>query len=241
MIQFNLLPDVKLEYIKARRARRLIIGISVITVGISIGILVLVFSVGALQKKHLHDLSADITKESKQLENVPQLNKILTVQNQLLSLSGLHDGKPSATRLFGYLNELTPANVNISSFKIDFVEHTVTIQGDADALASVNKYIDTLKFTTYHEDKETSDKPKAFSDVVLSSFGVANANQGKGNSAPQPKATYSITLSYDEQLFDITKNIALTVPKLITTRSQLDQPTDLFTPPITKPENEGTQ
>lgn len=233
MIQFNLLPDVKLEYIKARRERRLVVSIAVIAVGVSVGLLVLVFMVGVFQKKHLSDLSTDITKESKQLQDTPQLNKILTVQNQLTSLPGLHDAKPAGTRLFGYLNELTPAQVNITSFNIDFATYTIKIDGDADALASVNKYIDTLKFTTYHESKDASNKsdPKAFSNVVLSSFGVANNKDDKSASA-KSLITYNLTLSYDPVLFEITKEVNLTVPaNLITTRSQLDQPTDLFTPP----------
>lgn len=243
MIQFNLLPDVKLEYIKARRERRLVVSIAVIAVGVSVGLLVLVFMVGVFQKKHLSDLSADITKESKQLQDKPQINKVLTVQNQLQSIGGLHDGKPSASRLFGYLNELTPAQANITNLEIDFNEHTVLIEGDADALSTVNKYIDTLKFTTYrtNEDKEdtlSNDLPKAFSNVVLSTYGVATDEKQQD----KPKVTYGVTLAYEPTIFDITKELTLVVPpNKVTTRSQLLQPTDLFTQPLENAPAEGTR
>lgn len=239
MIQFNLLPDVKLEYIKARTQRRLVMGISVIAVGVSVGLLILVFTVGAFQKKHLSDLNDDITSESNELKQKPHINKILTVQNQLQSLTGLHAAKPSASRLFGYLNELTPANTGITSFNIDFNEHTIKIEGTADALSTVNKYADTLKFTTYKLQGEdgsedsassSSDKSqgtKAFSNVVLSSFGVGKG-EGTANAAAS-KATFNLTLSYDPVIFDTTKNVNLVIPQLVTTRSQVLQPTDLFT------------
>lgn len=234
MIQFNLLPDVKLEYIKARRERRLVVSIAVIAVGVSVGLLVLVFMVGVFQKKHLSDLSTDITKESKQLQDKPQINKVLTVQNQLQSIGGLHDGKPSASRLFNYFNELTPAQANITNLELNFAENTILIEGDADALSTVNKYVDTLKFTTYHMADNAGDTsggklPFAFSNVVLSTFGVASNDK---ESADKTKITYSITLAYDPLIFDVTKEVSLEVPNKVTTRSQLLQPTDLFTPAI---------
>lgn len=222
MIQLNLLPDVKLEYIKAQRSRRLVTTIAVLASLAAIALLVILFSVDALQKKHLSDLESDIKSESSQLQQKPDINKILTVQNQLQSLTQLHDSKPAASRLFDYLNQVTPANVNINNFSIDFSQQTVTITGTADALSSVNKYVDTLKYTKYAV-KGGSDSNPAFSNVVLSSFGLDTSAQDKSQSA-----TYTINLSYDKTIFDVTQDIKLSVPNLVTTRSQLDQPTDLF-------------
>ena len=152
MIQLNLLPDVKLEYIKAQRSRRLVFSVSVLVTIASVALLLLLLSVEGLQKKHLSDLNNDISSETSKLQNEPQINKILTVQNQLESLTALHAGKPAATRLFDYLNQVTPANVNITDFSIDFTKQTTTVTGTSDSLSSVNKYVDTLKFTTYTTD-----------------------------------------------------------------------------------------
>lgn len=223
MTQLNLLPDVKLQYIKAQRTRRLVLTVSILVGAAAIALLAILLSVDGLQKKHLSDLNRDIASESSKLQAEPQINKILTVQNQLESLTALHAGKPAASNLFDYLNEVTPVQVSINNFTIDFTKQTIIITGTTDALSSVNKYVDTLKYTTYSSDSQSSGNNTAFSDVVLTTFGVNN-----GTSDSSQAANYSISLSYDKNIFDIAQKITLTVPNLTTTRLSLQQPTDLF-------------
>lgn len=225
MIQLNLLPDVKLEYIKAQRARRLVFSVSIMVAAVSAGILLFLLSIDGLQKKHLSDLSSDISSESSKLQKEPNIQKILTVQNQLGSLTTLHSQKPAADRLFSYLIELTPANVNINDMKIDFTQQTMNITGTADSLSNVNKYVDTLKYTSYTSGTDKTKNP-AFSNVVLSSFNLNTDTQDAAQAA-----NYTITASYDQAIFDITRQINLAVPNLVTTRLQANQPTDLFKAP----------
>lgn len=222
MIQLNLLPDVKLEFIKAERQQRQVASVAVLVSLVAVALLVLLLAVDGLQKKHLSDLTANINSESSQLQAEPQIDKILTVQNQLASLTALHAGEPAAARLFNYLNEVTPASVNITSFNIDFTQQTATVTGTADALSSVNQYVDTLKTTTYTSGTNSSALP-AFSNVVLSSFGVSAST-----SDPTQAASYTVTLAYDKDIFDITQTINLTVPSSTSTRTSSAQPTDLF-------------
>lgn len=218
MIELNLLPDVKQEYIKAEKSRRLVMSASVLIIIGSIALLVLLLFAGALQRKHINDLTKDISKYSDELKSKPSIGRILTVQNQLQSLTALHDTKPAASRLFDYLNQTTPTQVDISNFKADYAANTLTITGNADALSAVNKYVDTLKYTTYKTPEGTT--KKAFSNVVLTSFGISGTADAKSNSRP---ASYTVTLSYDPVLFDITNNVKLSVPSTSTTRSS-----DLF-------------
>jgi Tfp pilus assembly protein PilN len=219
--QLNLLPDVKLEYIKAQRARRLVVSVSVLVTIAAVVLVFLLLSVDGLQKKHLGDLSDDIQSETSTLQHEPQINKILTVQNQLSSLTSLHAAKPAAPKLFDYLNQVTPSNVNITDFTTDFTQHTATITGTSGSLTSVNQYIDTLKYTNFTVSGSKDAKP-AFSNVVLSSFSLNTGSQSPGQAA-----NYTINLGYDPTIFDITKNVKLSVPSTATTR--LQQPTnDLF-------------
>ncbi|MDB5184314.1 MAG: putative Fimbrial assembly family protein [Candidatus Saccharibacteria bacterium] len=230
MIEFNLLPDIKMEYIKARKARQLVTTIAFFATLGSVVILLLTLSVKIYQVKRMHDLDNDITSNSRTLTHVPQLNRILTVQNQLGSLTALHDQKPAAALTFDYLNRLTPAQVKISSFTADFTGNTMSITGTADALSSVNKYVDTLKFTKY---TDSTDKTahSAFTNVVLASFGVSDTATDTSQ-----KANYNITLSYDPVIFQNTSNAVLNVPSIISTRSEVAKPTDLFTAkPTTTP------
>src|SRR5438270_5715427 len=111
MIQMNLLPDVKLEYIKAQRMRRLVLVVSVLVTIVSVGLLVLTLMFNVYQKHRSDNLSKNIAVESKELQDKPQIDRILTVQNQLESLTSLHSQKYAASRIFDYLNSVTPSNV----------------------------------------------------------------------------------------------------------------------------------
>lgn len=216
MIQLNLLPDVKLEYIKAQKARRLVFSVSILVAGISIIILLMLLSADALQRKHLNDLTNDIHDETSQLQQKPNINRILTVQNQLSSLTKLHEDKPAASRLFVYLIQLTPSNVDITDLKVDFTKNTISVTGTSDSLTNVNKYVDTLKLTTF---TTTNDKTKnqAFNDVVLSSFSLNTDTQD-----PNQAANFTITANYNPTIFDITQKVNLIVPNLVATRSESD-------------------
>jgi len=101
MIQFNLLPDIKQQYIKAERQKHLIVFISTVASIAAIALLVvLILIVDVWQKKSISDLNGDIKNNTSQLSSTQDLNKILTVQNQLNSLGPLHDKKAVAGRLF---------------------------------------------------------------------------------------------------------------------------------------------
>lgn len=209
MIQFNLLPDVKLQYMKARRTKQLVVLISFIVSGASIAVLLLlVVSVKLVQQKSINDADSDITKYSAQLKAIPNIDKILTVQNQLNTLTDLHDGKVVASRTFDYLRQVTPSSITISSMSIDYVESTVTLTGSASTLDQVNVYADTLKETTFTTDASDEELP-AFTNVVLSSFG----RDSKG-------ATYTLTLNFAPEIFSNSNNATLTVPQITTSPQQ---------------------
>lgn len=216
MIEFNLLPDVKLEYVKTRRIERLVIAGSLLAAAAALVVFIfLLVFVDVLQKNHLSDIDSNIKTSSAQLQAMPSLNKILTIQNQLQALPALHDQKPVTSRLFTYMAQLTPAKATISSLNIDFTTHTLTIAGNADSLATIDQFADTLKFTTYTV-SGSHGAPLVFSDVVTTLSPGATS------------ASYTITSVFNPVIFDGTKTVALTVPQITSTRSITEQPTDLF-------------
>lgn len=240
MIQFNLLPNVKLEYIKVRRAKRLVMFIAALITGVSLTILILLFMVvHVFQKQHLKNIAEDIARDSQTLKKTPDIEKILTIQKQLISLPALHQQKPQASRLFDYIKQITPPNITIAQFDINLVENTAKITGSAAALNDVNRFIDTIKFTEYTignpEVLNTTvfnrgEHESAFSGVVLSSFSRTGEN-----------AAYTIDLKFDPIIFKITLDnpettdkdestdvVKLIIPNIITTRSQLEKPGPLF-------------
>lgn len=234
MIELNLLPDIKLEYIKAQRTRRLVLTVSVLVSAVAVALLLILLSLDGLQRKHLSDLNSDIKDETQQLQGKPNINQILTIQNQLKSLTALHASKPNVIQLFNYLGQVTPASVDINNLTADFTANSIVITGDSDTLASVNQYVDTLKATTYTSDVNPK-SALAFNNVVLSAFSLSTG-VGPGGQPVQPNskpATFTINLGYDTNIFDITQKVNLNVPSQVSTRSTTSNPTDLFTAPQT--------
>jgi hypothetical protein len=217
MIQFNLLPDVKQEYIKAKRQKHSVIVVSLLVAAVSLFVFILLFlTVRVFQRTHLSNLNDDIKTMTQTLHDTTDLDKILTIQNQLNSLPGLHDQKPVVTRLTSYLSEITPSQVSIGELEADFELETIQIKGTSDSLQSVNKFVDTIKFTTFKDGEEDSTEPP-FKNVVLSDF-VRNNDE----------TTYTITFSFNPVIFDGNHDIKLTVPQITSTRSETEKPIELF-------------
>lgn len=215
MIQLNLLPDVKLEYIKAKRLKRTAMVLSVLVSGSALVLLVFtVLLVSVAQKTHLKNLDKDIKTGTNKLQSIDDLDKILTVQSQLNSLPDLHSQKPVNSRLFSYMEQITPANAAISSLTFDMDTQKLTISGKADNIVTVNKFVDTLKFTGYQIGSDSKTQKPAFSEIVLSSFSLG-----------EKESSYSIDFKFDPLLFDAKADARLVVPKnKITTRSEVDKP-----------------
>jgi Tfp pilus assembly protein PilN len=210
MIQFNLLPDIKVQSIRTQKTKRTVIVIAVASVAFSVGLLVLVFSFTAVQKQHIGNLDEDISSLRSELEGVEDLTEILSVQNQLNTLPDLYNQRPAVDRLPVYIDQTTPTVVKLNNLLLDYSTSTMEISGTADTLEAVNNYADTLKYTTYKVEGETSDTLYAFKDVVLKEFGRDDV-----------QASFTITLTFDPVIYDISKKVQLTVPNLVTTRAQV--------------------
>lgn len=220
-VQFNLLPQSKMQSVRAARNRRFIITIAFLASAASLAVFLLtLFSVDVIQTKQLSDANKAITDTTAKIKQNNNLDKILTIQNQLVSLASLHQNKHVASRLFNYLPQITPSNVHIGSLNIDFDTGVMSISGTADSPHSVNIFIDTLKFTNLALPGQTTPK-SAFPSVIENSYGI-----GQGN------VSFSLTIHFDPSLFSNAivdsdhKPVSptLKVPSLTTTRSVLNDP-----------------
>lgn len=242
MIQFNLLPDIKIKYIKARRQKRMIVVTSVTASLVCAGLAALMAGfVYGVQGAQIASMDKTITSSLNSIKTkqtqVDDINKVLTVQNQLDSLDSLHAEKPITSRIFEYLAKLKPQSVTITKITVNVVdgENTMLIEGDTQVLESVNTFIDTLKFSKFSTETIEAAKAKAeqkdddqknnqsdevetvgmFSDVVLADF-----------TRDQTNATYTITMKYDPLIFSSTVAASnIVVPKdFISTRSSIETP-----------------
>lgn len=197
MIQFNLLPDVKKEYVKAKRLKRMIMSASVLASAGAIGVTILMFMfVHVAQKKNINDLGKDIQKVTSEIKATPNLDTILTVQNQLSLLPQLHESKPETSRLFDYLSFVSPQSVRISTVDLDTKVSTMAVSGGADSIATVNKFVDNIKALEYSV-AGTSDSLKTFANVVTQ---VSGSNES---------AEFRVTMSYDPAMYVNTHDVTL--------------------------------
>lgn len=224
MTQFNLLPNIKLQYLKAQKTRRLVFSFSGLITVASVILAISMFSITALQKAKINSLSSDIKHQGNVLSGQHNLNDILTIQNQIQSLSQLHQQEPEAGNIETYLNQIIPSTASLSSLSVDFTSNSISITGQADSFFTINQLVDSLEFATYSINGQAGSKT-AFSNVTLSNYSIGK--QGSG---------FSINFDFDPALFVNNQQVTLTVPSKVTTRSELDQPTQLFQQPI----NNGT-
>jgi len=201
MIQFNLLPDVKKQYIKAKKTKRLIMSSSLIVSGVAIAIVVLFVSFVQIgQNKYIKDLTKDIKKETASIQSIDDLDTMLTVQNQLTLLPGLHEQKPQTSRLFTYLSQLIPLEAPVNSLSLDTEASGLDLKGTADSIATINKLIDTFKVVTYKAD-DSGVETKVF---------TINSSRIYGDNT---SASYQVSLTFDPAIFDNTRQISLSVTK----------------------------
>lgn len=176
-----------------------------------------VFVVQGAQLKIVGDNIAEHTESIKQKRGqVDDINKVLTVQNQLVSLDTLHASKPISSRIFDYLAKMTPASVIMEKLTVSMTEgaETMTITGSTDTLETINKFTDTLKFTEFTPEG-SEESQTVFTEVVLTSF-----------SRDKVGASYTITMKFDPIIFDSENDSTkLKVPAgIITTRSEQGRP-----------------
>lgn len=215
MISLNLLPDIKKEYLKTQRLKRLfVMGSFIISAGfVALAILLAIFVFG-VQRLQLSTVQSDIDSSLDQLQSVEDLDKIVTIQKQLGSLPELHEEKPSVDRLFNYLSMLVPNDVRLTEIELIFDDE---LRGELNGIAAtpkaVNVFVDTIKNAELtYEGAESPIKP--FTSVVLEDSIVDDG-----------EVSYQINIRFDETLFDNTlTDVELSVPNITTTSSVTERP-----------------
>lgn len=237
MIEINLIPDVKLELLKARRQRRNIISMSILVAIVAGGaVALLVFYVFVIQTVAMGFTDRSIKSEFSKLSEVEDLSKILTIQDQLGKVSSLEEQKTRSSRLFDMLETIIPSGdntVSYSTLKLDTEQHVITIEAEAqngyEALEVFKKTIAQTQFNYYTEDMRPQDKPKSV-NIAESSITVADPSYGQ-NSANQRVLRFTISFKYAPELFSTqSKNGKIVGPeKQNATDSARGVPKSLFT------------
>ena len=216
MISLNLLPDVKKDLLRVRRERNLVVSISVVVVGASIGVLLLLSgTLGVLigAKALMENSIKNDEQTIKQAQKKKQLDKYITVQNQLKQIGKLKSDQQVYSRLMDYLTQLNPAaptNVQISSAKIEAPAGssgdtsssssssasadgiTMTIEGKTTNFSALDVYKNTLSkaqlsYEVEEEDTSSDSESSANSDGTYSKETSSDSDSSDSDSQSKKK------------------------------------------------------
>ena len=216
MISLNLLPDVKKDLLRVRRERNLVVSISVVVVGASIGVLLLLSgTLGVLigAKALMENSIKNDEQTIKQAQKKKQLDKYITIQNQLKQIGKLKSDQQVYSRLMDYLTQLNPAapnNVQISSAKIEAPAGssgdtsssssssasadgiTMTIEGKTTNFSALDVYKNTLSkaqlsYEVEEEDTSSDSESSANSDGTYSKETSSDSDSSDSDSQPKKK------------------------------------------------------
>lgn len=204
MIELNLIPDVKREFIRAQKMRAMVIIISVVASLAAVAVVILL-ALATFAAQGIADSLADngIKDETTKLKNIPDLAKTLTVQNQVKEISKTHAGKSITSRIFNVLtatNPASPNDVRYSNVTIDSSAQTITIDaqtmGGYQALETYNKTLAATIFSFTNEDGgDERQSATLASDITFTNVGYGRDSQG------QRVLSFTVTFSFAPELF----------------------------------------
>ena len=241
MIQINLIPDVKREYLQARRMRDIAISISIIVsiaaAGV-VGIMLLFLSTQAA-REYLADRT--IESEYDTLSNVENLTHMVTIENQLSLISQQHANKSMDSRLFSILQAINPINPNSVQFTtvtLNPEEGLLMLEGQTPggyrAFETLTKTIENTSIT-YKNSEEGEEMTSPIASEVLpgdSNYGIDSDNTRV--------LRFELTVVYTKGLFDNTmQSLQVVAPerRIDVTDSKLRVPDSLFAIPATDEED----
>lgn len=231
MIEINLIPDVKRELLKAQRVRATVITGS-ITIGvISLSIVaVLLIYIFAVQTVRSAVADESIKTESQKLTSVEDLDKVLTIQNQLSKISELNAKKKIASRLFDVVGATIPPEPNtvrLSSLSLDTANSRLVLEGQAangyPALEIFKKTVDGAVVRFMQNDAEQEVK-------LATNISTSDISDGQDASGARV-LRFTLAFTYPIELFAPAAEdlrIAITVQGNVTD-SYLGVPKSLFT------------
>ncbi len=230
MIEINLIPDVKREYLKTRMLRNAVVTIATI-IGFAVVGLAVVLSIvvgGQVVAQALQDRS--IKEEGEQLAAIEDLDKTVTIQRQLEVIDSQHASKEINSRLFdvlGAINPPAPNNVTIATFKLNPEENKISIEGSAaNGYLALEVFKKTIGNTSIQIKQEDEDVMLDLADDM-----VAGDTSFGENSQGQRVLRFTFSFTYPDELFAVSDSaVTIITPegRIDVTDSRLRVPESLF-------------
>lgn len=134
--EVNLVPEVKLQMIKAQKVRNLVLFVCIVVSAISVGVVLILFGIKSGQDIAMANQDKKLDKLSSKLMDYSELGDLVTIQRQLEKLTQLSADKPILSRVFGAMAVMLPAGgdiVQLSELRADMESNMLRIDAQADA------------------------------------------------------------------------------------------------------------
>lgn len=230
MIEVNLIPDVKREFLKSQRIRNVVVSFSILAMFVAGGILV-ALGVGLAAIGGLEMLADNNIKSNYQeLSSQSDLDDIVTIQNQLTQVSELDKNRGMNSRVFDVISAVNPAapnNITMSNVRLDPETTTISIDGEA---ANSFTATDIMKKTIlntkiqYNDGSSTQEVPLA-TDVIVSNTSFSEETNGTSS------LHFTLSFVYPAELTsNAYKTVTIVTPteSIDVTDSKTHVPEDLF-------------
>lgn len=249
MIQVNLIPDVKLEYLRVQRLRNIIIAVSVIVSITAVVLAVIAAIIYGTTVALMNSGKNDIKQRYAKLEQIEDSDKLVTIQNQLTKIDELHGKRSKYSRIFPLLEAVRPKDKSAISFTTivhDPGERTISIEGTAnDGFKSIEVLKKTLAeakltYSKLEDGKyvEAESIPLLESKDSISSKDTILSEDSRGEKVLR----FAMSFVYTEGLFDNNfRKVVIDLPdqRVDVTDSKQRLPESLFVESTQTKEGEG--
>ena len=222
MIQINLIPDVKLELIRAQRQRNVIISLATLIMFVAVGLVVLTaLYVFVFQLTRENMVNTSIKEGVESLKEIEDIDKLVTIQNQLSQIDQSHSDKALTSRIFSMLavasSQGTENAVSITAFVFNKEDKTINLTAQTgskgfEAAEIFKKNIEalTVVYKPYDDNgkvptsKEKEESETVASDVMLSELGTGRtSDEGSSSNA----VTFKLSFTYNEAALSMKNHI----------------------------------
>lgn len=134
--EINLVPQVKMEMIKAQKVRNLVLFICILVSSIAVGAVVVLFGIKSGQDIAMSSQDSRLETMSEKLNAYNELNSLVTIQGQLNGINDIIGQKTVFSRIFGALGVMLPQgadSVALSELGVNLETNLIRMEGQADA------------------------------------------------------------------------------------------------------------
>lgn len=134
--EINLVPEVKMQMIKAQKVRNLVLFICIVVSSAAVGVVVILFGIKSGQDIAMHNQDSRLELMSKKLNGYDEFEDLVTIQDQLGRYSDILKKRAVVSRVFGALGVMLPQGsdeVKMSELRVTVSSNTINMEGQADA------------------------------------------------------------------------------------------------------------